>query len=245
MELAEYAQMERQERNYWWHVGRRAVLTKVLAANLPLDQNLQILDVGCGTGINFSWLKQWGKITGLDTSSEALDYCRSKHVYDELVQTDGTNLSLNVRFDLITAFDVLEHIPNDIGALQSWSMALKPNGYVFITVPAYQWLFSAHDKALHHQRRYSAKELKQKFTEAGFVVKFISPFFYFTFPMVMLVRLFTKQAKPKTSYVEAPGPLSPFLINLSKSEASFLARGNQLPWGSSLLVLAQKLDAKF
>jgi SAM-dependent methyltransferase len=202
--------------------------------------NLTILDVGCGTGINFDWLKQWGKVTGLDTSSDALQYCRDKQVYDELVQTDGTHLPFRGQFDLITAFDVLEHIPDDIGALQSWSTALKPNGYVFITVPAYQWLFSAHDKALHHQRRYSAKELKLKFEQTGFKIKFISPFFFFTFPMVMLVRLFTKNAQPKTSYVKTSSATSKFLINLSNSEANFLARGDKLPWGSSILVLAQK-----
>lgn len=240
MELVEYAQMEQQEQGYWWHIGRRAVLQKVLSAVIPPANGLQLLDVGCGTGINFNWLKDWGKVTGLDTSPEALQYCRAKQVYTELVQADGTALPPNSQYDIITAFDVLEHIPDDIAALRSWTAALKPNGYVYITVPAYQWLFSAHDKALHHQRRYLAKELKQKFELAGLTVKYISPFFYFTFPLVMLVRLLTKSSQPKTSYVSTPNLLGRFLINLSQAEARFLAQGNQLPWGSSLLVLAQK-----
>jgi SAM-dependent methyltransferase len=241
MELSEYAQMEKQEKGYWWHIGRREVLIRVLSKHVSPSGNLAILDVGCGTGINYGWLRQWGKVTGLDTSPEALQYCQTKQVYDELVQTDGTHLQFQNQFDLVTAFDVLEHIPDDIAALQSWRAALKMGGQVFITVPAYQWLFSAHDKALHHQRRYSAKELKNKFEQAGFKVKFISPFFFFTFPMVMLVRLFTKAAKPKTSYVETSSSLSKFLISLSKSEANFLAHGDPLPWGSSILVLAEKV----
>jgi len=240
MDLVEIARMETQEQNYWWHIGRRAVLRSVLQRWLRPDQQLQILDVGCGTGINYDWLKQWGRVVGLDTSSEALDYCRTKYVYDELVQTDGTNLPFYERFDLITAFDVLEHIPNDLSALNSWYRALKTGGYIFMTVPAYQWLFSAHDKALHHQRRYSVRELKQKFERAGFRVQFISPFFFFTFPALAAVRLLTKAAPPKTSYVATPSLISRFLISLSKSEANFLAHGDQLPWGSSLLVLAQK-----
>jgi len=240
MDLVEIARMETQEQNYWWHVGRRKVLSKVLSAQLPPSGNLEILDVGCGTGINYDWLKQWGRVTGLDTSPEALAYCRKKQVYDDLLQIDGTSLPFSRQFDLLTAFDVLEHIPDDRVALQSWHTALKPNGYVFVTVPAYQWLFSAHDKALHHQRRYSARELKQKFERAGFRVRFISPFFFFTFPAVVAVRLLTKTASPKTSYVQTPSTASKFLVNLSQSEAKFLAHGDQLPWGSSLLVLAQK-----
>lgn len=242
MELSEYGRMEQEEQNYWWHIGRREVLQKVLGKHIPQGQNLDILDMGCGTGINYGWLKNWGRVMGLDTSVEALEYCRNKHVYDELVQTDGTNLSFDSQFDLLTAFDVLEHIQDDVSALRNWYTTLKTNGYVFITVPAYQWLFSAHDKALHHHRRYSAKELKQKFEQAGFNIKFISPFFWFTFPMVVLVRLLTKKSKPKTSYVETPGALGRFLISLSKSEANFLARGDSLPWGSSILVIAQKVE---
>ncbi|MFA5009623.1 MAG: class I SAM-dependent methyltransferase [Patescibacteria group bacterium] len=240
MELSEYAQMERQEQHYWWHVGRREVLHRVLAVQLPPMGKLEVLDIGCGTGINYIWLKQWGRVIGLDPSPEALAYCREHHAYDELVQADGTNLPFRGQFDLITAFDVLEHTVDDINALQNWHIALKPNGYVFITVPAYQWLFSAHDQALHHRRRYSSRELRDKLEQAGFKIKFISPFFWFTFPIVMLVRLFTKQAKPKTSYVDTPSLLGRYLIGLSGAEAKFLAEGNQLPWGSSILIFAEK-----
>lgn len=240
MELSEYVQMERQEQDYWWHVGRRMVLNQVLTTQIPPSGHLTILDIGCGTGNNYNWLKHWGRVTGLDTSPAALQYCRNRRAYDDLVQADGADLSSLNQFDLITAFDVLEHISDDTEALKNWFAVLKPNGYVFITVPAYQWLFSAHDKALHHHRRYSSQGVKQKFEQAGFKTKFISPFFFFTFPMLALVRLFTKTAQPKTSYVKTSAGVSKFLVNLSKSEANFLAHGDKLPWGSSILVLAQK-----
>ncbi len=240
MEFPEISKMEQEERNYWWHIGRREVLQKVLKKYIPQSQNLDILDVGCGTGINYLWLKQWGKVTGVDVSTDALEYCQFKHVYDELIQTNDTSVLFDSRFNLITAFDVLEHIEDDTSALASWHQALKTNGFVFLTVPAYQWLFSAHDKALHHYRRYSTKELKEKLETSGFAVQFISPFFWFTFPMVMLVRLITKKSKPKTSYVKTHGILGKFLINLSKLEATFLFHGDPLPWGSSLLAIAIK-----
>ncbi len=241
MELSEYGRMEQEEQNYWWHIGRREVLQKVLGKHIPQGQNLDILDVGCGTGINYNWLKNWGRVTGLDTSAEALDYCRNKHVYDELIQTDGTNLSFDSQFDLLTAFDVLEHIQDDISALRNWYTTLKPNGYVFITVPAYQWMWTGHDKALHHQRRYNPADLKRKLEQVGFKVVLLSPFFFFVFPVFVAVR-FIMGRKEKTTYETASEAThtSGILVWLSKIEAWWLSHNWRLPWGSSLVVLAQK-----
>ncbi len=240
MELAEYGQMEKQERNYWWHIGRREVLQKVLARHLPAGGQLEILDIGCGTGINYWWLKKWGRVTGVDPSPEALAFCRQQHAYDELIQIDGTDLGISGQSDLAVAFDVLEHIEDDRSALRSWRQALKPGGILMLTVPAYQWLWSAHDKALHHFRRYSVGELRIKLREAGFRVQFISPFFFFAFPVVMLVRLLTKGAPPKTSYVATSSLADKLLIGLSRLEANYLSKGKKFPWGSSIVVVARK-----
>lgn len=246
MELAEIARMEQQEQNYWWHVGRRLVLRRVLAAFVKSNGSLNILDIGCGTGINFWWLKGWGRVIGLDSSPEAIDYCRNKHAYDTLVLSDASQLDEIPRlrsgqgFDLITAFDVLEHIQDDTAVLAEWFTGLKERGYLFLTVPAYQWLFSAHDKALHHFRRYSAIELKQKLESAGFRIEFISPFFFFTFPVVVLVRLLTKKQPAQTSYVPTAAGVDTALVGLSRIEAAILVHGGKLPWGSSILVLAQR-----
>ena len=240
MELAEYEQMHKQEQNYWWHIGRREILRRVLAKWLSPQDNKQVLDIGCGTGINYWWLKEWGEVTGVDSSPEALNYCRQQQAYDALVQIDGTNLELPDKFDLAVAFDVLEHITEDETALKSWWQAIKLGGYLMITVPAYQWLWSAHDQALHHYRRYSVGELKTKFRKAGFTIQFISPFFFFTFPVVVLVRLFTKGTKPKTSYIATTSRMDKVLINLSRIEADYLVDGGHFPWGSSILVIARK-----
>ena len=232
--------MEKQERGYWWHIGRRDVLQSVLSVHLSPKGDLKVLDVGCGTGINYAWLKEWGKITGLDPSPEALSYCRDKKVYDELIEAPGETIPGGKQYDLITAFDVLEHIKEDEKALRSWQAALKPGGFVFISIPAYQWLFSAHDVALHHMRRYSAEELRRKFIAAGLTPLFIPPFFFFTFPIVAAVRIFNRGSTPKTSYVETNGIADRVLIWLNHLEAQFLSNGGKLPWGSSLLVLARK-----
>jgi len=240
MELAEIARMEQQEEHYWWHIGRRLVLRSVLSAHLKPMGNLDVLDIGCGTGINYRWLKSWGEVTGLDSSREAIKYCKNKRAYDELVLSDASKLPED-KFDIITAFDVLEHIQDDTAVLTEWFEGLKGGGYLFLTVPAYQWMFSAHDKALHHFRRYSATGLRRKLRATGFEVKFLSPFFFFTFPVVMLVRLLSRHKTPKTSYVGTSSMVDTILVDLSKLEAAGLSKGIGLPWGSSLLVLAQKL----
>jgi len=240
MELSEYRQMHEQEQTYWWHIGRREILRRVLAKWLPPDGDKQILDIGCGTGINYKWLKEWGKVTGVDSSQEALNYCLGQHAYDTLSRVNGINLGLTSQFDLVVAFDVLEHIESDETALQSWWQAIKPDGQLMITVPAYQWLWSAHDQALHHYRRYSVGELKAKLRKAGFAIQFISPFFWFTFPVVVLVRWFTKGTKPKTSYISTTSRMDKSLINFSRIEADYLVSGGHFPWGSSILVIGKK-----
>lgn len=239
MELAEIARMEQQEEYYWWHIGRRLVLRSVLSAHLKPLGNLDVLDIGCGTGINYRWFKDWGKVTGLDSSREAIEYCRNHRAYDELVVSDASQLPEN-KFDIITAFDVLEHVQDDAAVLTKWFEGLKSGGHLFLTVPAYQWMFSAHDKALHHFRRYSAIGLRRKLRAAGFEVKFLSPFFFFTFPVVMLVRLLSRRKTPKTSYVETSSVVDTILVELSRFEAAGLSKGIGLPWGSSIVAIATK-----
>lgn len=237
MELSEYRAMHDAESNYWWHIGRRKVLQTI--AHRFFTRAANILDVGCGTGINYEWLQDLGTVTGLDDHDVALEYCRSHQAYDHLILGDATKVQGQQVFDAITAFDVLEHIEGDSEALASWYQTLKPNGLVFISVPAYQWLWSGHDVALHHFRRYTASELRTKFEKAGFKIKLITPFFFFTLPILALVR-FAKKNQEGTTYVDTPAWASKILIALSGIEAWWISKGVGLPWGSSIAVIAQK-----
>lgn len=244
MNIHELTEMHNQESVYWWHIGRRLVLTKVLRRFFKLPRKLKILDVGCGTGINFTWLKAWGEITGLDSAAEALDFCRAQGSYQHLLQADAGRFVTETRYDLVTAFDVLEHLEDDAKALTTWHQALADGGYLYLTVPAYQWLFGAHDRALLHFRRYTTRELKAKLERAGFRVQFISPFFTFTFPIVALVRLFERGHSAQTSYRPTSSVVSKILVWLSSLEASWLSKGIRLPFGSSILVVAKKAESR-
>lgn len=239
MEQIEYQRMAEHETTYWWHVGRRLVITEVIKKIKFLDSQTRIVDIGCGTGANYPLLKIFGLVTGVDRQAEAIAFCRQRQAYDDLWLGDALSIPLPPP-NLITAFDVLEHINDDQLALNSWHQALTSGGAVVLTVPAFQFLFGAHDRVLHHVRRYSVLELRTKLGLAGFRNIYISYFFFFTFPLLVISRLLTKQTNNYSTYQATPAIFAWLFIKLSRLEAGLMAHGVKFPWGSSLIVLAYK-----
>src|SRR4051794_25053802 len=149
MELTEYAKLAAFENRYWWHVGRRSIVARQIARLHRERHDLHILNVGSGTGGTVGILTKYGKGLHIDQSEEAVRLIQENGY--EALQMDGTNTPLeSEQFDLVAALDVLEHIQKDESALQEWGRLLKPGGYVLLTVPAYQWLWSGHDVSLGH-----------------------------------------------------------------------------------------------
>lgn len=233
--------MAKNEEEYWWHKGRRQII-QVVAKNFFSGSKNNIADVGCGTGGNYSVLKNFGTVDGLDISKSALTYCQNRNVYHNLVCAAATEIPQQT-YTIITAFDVLEHLDADEDVLKQWEIALKPGGYIFITVPAYLWLFGPHDISLHHKRRYTRTELLKKAREAGFTPIFSSYFFLFTFPLLCLSRLKQKLHKDTQNiktYPAIPRALSFFLELLSTLEGFILKNKIPLPFGSSIILVARK-----
>jgi len=139
----------------------------------------------------------------------------------------------------VTAFDVLEHTKNDTDVLQEWNRVLKPKGYLYITVPAYQWLFGPHDKQLMHYRRYLLSNLLKLLRKSGFTPIFASYFFMFTFPLLIIQRLIAKIFNTKPGYNKMPDAINNLLIKITNLEVSLLQKSS-LPFGSSILILAKK-----
>jgi SAM-dependent methyltransferase len=147
--------------------------------------------------------------------------------------------------NLVSALDVLEHLDDDMHGLRELHRVLKPGGYLLVTVPAYRFLWSEHDEALVHRRRYSASELHVKLTRTGFSVLKRSYAVFFPFFPIVLYRLFRglfpiSPYAPRASHVILPGFANNLLIGLLKFEAWMMATIN-LPWGTSIVVLAAKL----
>jgi SAM-dependent methyltransferase len=147
------------------------------------------------------------------------------------------------RFDLICVFDVLEHIEQDTETLIAIKQLLAKNGRILITVPAYQWLYSAHDEFLHHKRRYSATQLRKKFVAAGLRPVRISYFNTILFPLAVIVRLKDKLlgSPSATGTKVPPAPINKCFRTLFGAERFLLERFN-LPFGVSLLCVLKAAD---
>lgn len=237
MQDADISLMNDVENNYWWHVSRRFILQSVLQQRMKKRIG-NILDVGCGTGSNLQWLNKFGEATGIDNNLKALSLCGVKN---KVILGRADNLPINNMYALITAFDVLEHLEDDKKALKEWKRVVEKGGYLFISVPAYQWLFSSHDKQMMHYRRYNKGQLLQLVKEAGFKPVFSSYFFMFTFPLFVLQRIISKTTKKSFGYIQLPTIINNFFILLGKIE-KWLMKYMSLPFGSSILLLAKKDD---
>lgn len=244
MEKTEYEKLYQFENYYWWHIGRSKIIYKLLKNYLPRDNSFDILDVGCGTGINLGILEKFGKVVGVDPSKKALQFTRQRG-FKNLIKASAEKLPFPDKcFNLVTALDVIEHIADDLKALKELHRVLKSQGLLLVTVPAYQFIWSEHDEALHHFRRYTASQLHQKLNQAGFRVKRRSYVITFTFPLILGYRLLKgllpkNSSVPQTSYVVLPRFLNNFLIFTLKIEGWLLKYIN-LPFGTSVICLAQK-----
>jgi len=247
MNISEYEEMYRVESFYWWFVARRRLLESLVKSLAGELKSPKILDVGCGTGINFSVLTKYGETFSSDASAEALSFSQSRGT-EGLVRTPVESLPfVSSSFDLVTALDVLEHIDDDLEAIDELFRVTREGGVLVITVPAYGFLWSEHDEALHHRRRYAASELRNKLTNGGFEVERITYYITFLFFPILFMRfmqsLSKKSIHAKTSHVILPGWLNSLLIAILGFERVLLQWMN-FPFGVSLVCLARKPAAQ-
>jgi len=241
------------EQKHFWHVGRREIILDVIERNVPKLQNIRMLEIGCGNGSVLAFLKQNGiDIEGGDIFFEGLRFCRQRVDSVPLYQLDVLALPFSREFDMIGLFDVLEHIENDKKALAEIKRALKGGGNLILTVPAHKFLWSRHDEASHHRRRYGRMELIVKLECCGFTVNKVTYYMFFLFPVLAIMRLLSKIFRNKkhekqgiqTSLELKKIPVinSVFLAFLRLEK--YLIRYLNIPSGASLLVIATRKDGK-
>ncbi len=231
------------EDSYWWFVGRRIILERVLRRFAKHSR--VAVDVGCGSGRNMQLLSHFSeRVVGIDRSPTAVDLATARGFSIYCADANALPLS-DGSVDLLSALDVIEHLDDDMSALNEFHRVLQPEGLLLVTVPAYRFLWSEHDEALMHRRRYVASELHAKLTQSRFRVLKRSYAVFFPFYPIVFYRLFRglfpkDPFAPKASHVMLPAFLNNLFIFSLRIEAWMMGAIN-LPWGTSIVVLAQKI----
>lgn len=243
MRADEHQRMFEFEDHYWWFVGRQAIIRAIARRYLAPGEPRRILDLGCGTGGTLAVVSEFGRAVGLDPFPDALAYCRRRGLR-ELVAADATRLPFaEAGFDLVTSFDVFEHIADDGAAFAEAARMLRPGGLLLLTVPAYRWLWSDHDIVLEHHRRYARHEVAERLRSAGLEPLRLSYCITFLLPLAAALRLLQRLRRrphpPACGLIELPRPLNRLCLATLQLEARLLPHLN-LPCGVSVLALARK-----
>jgi len=245
MDKTLYDNINQVEETHWWYRARRDIVFDWVKRIMVIYKNPQILDIGCGTGFNITYLHQLGynQITGLDFSPDALAYCHSRQL-EILLCGNAEKLPIHQHsYDIILTLDMLEHLKDDRSALSEVFRVLKPDGSLIIFVPAFQFLWSFQDEISHHQRRYTAKELKEKIIQAGFEIRKLTYVNSLLFPVVwfgrIMLRAFPKYFKITSESQMNPVWMNDLLYRIFLIELSLLHFTN-LPLGVSILCVCKK-----
>ena len=190
MERIVYDRMAELDQQHWWYRARRVVLDALIRRTVQPSKDARILEIGCGTGHNLPMLAAFGQVEAIEVDPAARSMAEER-----LGRTVGSAPLPTLdgvpekSFDLIGSFDVIEHIADDAAALAGIARLLKPGGKFVMTVPAHQWMWSAHDEVNHHQRRYSRAALKQLVDASPLRLEAIGYLNSLLFPVAVAARL--------------------------------------------------------
>ena len=238
MERVVYRQMAELDQRHWWYRARREILAALIRRTIRLPAGAQLLEIGCGTGHNLAMLGEFGHVDALELDDEARAFAEQRLgravMSAPLPELAGVP---DRHYDLVGAFDVIEHIDDDRGAIASIATKLKPGGKFFMTVPAHQWMWSAHDEVNHHKRRYSKRSLRSLIEGSPLQLERISYFNSLLFPVAVAERISSKlRGKDSADLMLPPAALNAALERTFAAERHLVGR-LPLPPGLSLFAV--------
>lgn len=242
MNEEEYHRMRAAEDRNWWFAGKRLLVETLLRQAVNPRPGAWVLDVGCGTGATLATLSSFGEAVGVDRAVAALTHTARRGA-TRVCACDAHRLAFRAGvFTAVTALDVIEHLDDPVAALREMGRVCAPGGAVVVSVPAHPALWSDHDVALHHRRRYTPGLLREHVEGAGLkVVRMTYAYAPFLIPALVWRRLRRRQRVPKADLGLVAGPLNWVLLQWMRCEAAAI-RAVRLPVGTSLLCVAQPRD---
>ncbi len=240
-----FATLASVESESFWFRARNRLIVWALRRHFPNMQHY--LEIGCGTGYVLAGVAEAypdAAITGSEVFSVGLNFAAERVAKAEFLQMDGREIPYVNEFDVIGAFDVLEHIEEDEPVLAEMYQALRPGGGIAITVPQHPWLWSQQDENACHVRRYQMRQLRKKALRAGFRVELETSFVSLLLPAMMVSRLSSKKAPPddksKSSELRLPNFINRAFEGVMHLERLLIRSGIRFPVGGSLLLIARK-----
>ncbi len=245
MRPEEIERMYRLEDTYWWFIARRALVRALLARGGVPEGGL-VLDAGCGTGGTFAALGDRWRAMGVDVSPAAVGLARQRGMELAAVGNVEALPLVDSAFDAVVNCDVVEHLERDVQGMAEMLRVTKPGGLLVLTAPALPFLWSDHDEALCHLRRYTRRELRDKLTQAGWRVEWLNYSVSLLLPAIAAVRIFRRARRgrgaPKVDLFEMP-PLVNATLEMVCRADNWLATRVAMPPGASLVALARRPQA--
>lgn len=242
MNPAEYEIMAEVEDVHWWYRGLRGLISMYMERYVNVD-GARILDVGCGTGANLCLMQGYGTVVGLDLLNDALALSKTRDL-DSLVQGDAVSLPYaDASFDVVVLMDVLYHrnVPDKSAPLREAMRVLKPSGIVMLNVPAYPWLMSRHDLAVHTDHRFVRSEIEDLMTTAGLETVRTTYWNTLLFPIVVLVRkLRVGEETGESDLAGYRDSAATSILGIVLSVERAILRLTSLPFGSSIFAIGRK-----
>jgi len=236
------------ESNSWLHKGRRflleIIIEKVCHHQTANDKSKpKILEIGAGSGKSLDHIKGYREFHAVEIEKTAINLLKLDNRITKLYQ-QHIPFELNEKYDLIIAMDVIEHIEDDQAAFDWIYNLLNDGGILFTTVPAYQWMFSSHDVALNHYRRYSLTNFLS-LNNTNMEILYSSYFNFLLFPLAALSRIGKKIVnKNKTEYKKQssklPKTINSVFYSILRIEAKLIRSGIKLPFGLSVVTALKK-----
>ena len=241
MDRKVFDQMAKLDATHWWFTARRGILERLIERVVKPPKDARILELGAGTGHNLAMLSRFGQVEASELDPIARDLA-SERLGKPVLEAALPDLAMfpESAYDLIALLDVLEHVVDDKGSLAAILTRLKPGAALLLTVPANPWMWSAHDTAHHHHRRYRKREIEALARGAGYEIELLSPFNSLLFPPIAAARFIGRLRGDQSSDDAMPGAwVNKTLETVFGLERELIGRV-PMPFGVSLVAVLRR-----